>query len=714
MGDEASVWRPRSRVRLAGAVIVALASAIVGVAPAAAGTLTVNVDAWHNGAGCGLFYLWGSVNNFSYDAPCNGYPMALAGPSNGSVSAGTRIGYQTNPPAGITITNANVVANTIDNLNNGKGWGGGGYWAGGGHEWINGDSGETDGPFSSGYWGFSIVCGWSSCSNYAAITLSSIQLTASETRGPGLLAFGSNNLWYQGEHWIWNAPGNPWPITLAASDPSGVCGMFASVNNVESSGPTSLPNTSQWQQCPDPTWTPTSGASVNTRDYVAGAGPLSLQLGATNAAGVQSVVSETLQVDNDPVQLSLSGPTTASTTAGTQDVTATASAGPSGVAIGCSLDGGPEQWQNGTVDRVAVSGAGNHTVSCRAHNGAIDPQGQYAYSSTQSWSLDIGQPTVSAIGFSKVVDQLRCRRVRERIKIPAHLVTMHRHHKLVRIHVRGRTKVEKVERCHPRIVWRREPVWVTVRRHGKPMRVKRMKRVPVALSPHAVVLTKKRVLYGSSTTVSGWLGTTSSIAVGGQPVRIIAAPDNGSGQFTQVATAVTTADGRWTAQIGSGPSRVIEALYDGSPTLLPTTSAAIRTVVPAKVKIRIAPTIVPWGSVIRITGRVLGGYVPTNSNLLRLNVGIGRIGHLEGLPQIQPDGRFLILWKFNAGQGVLHPWFSVGTLSESAFPYGSGGSRRLTITLGEPTPPAAAAHPRQHDHHRAKRHKSRRRRRRKG
>ena len=242
--------RGLSRVKLTLAGIAAVATAIVGVASANAGTFALNIDAWGNGAGCNLFAVWGSVNEFSWDAPCNGYPMSVGGPNNGSVPAGTRVGYQTSAPAGIAIVGANVVANTILNLNDGKGWGGGGYWAGGGHEWIGGSTGENDGPFSSSYWGFSMVCGWSTCSNYAAITLSSIQLIASEGTGPSLAALGSNNLWYQGGNWVWNSPGNSWPITLFASDASGVCSMSAWVNGVQMSGPTSLPNTTQWQQCP--------------------------------------------------------------------------------------------------------------------------------------------------------------------------------------------------------------------------------------------------------------------------------------------------------------------------------------------------------------------------------------------------------------------------------------------------------------------------------
>ena len=130
-----------------------------------------------------------------------------------------------------------------------------------------------------------------------------------------------------------------------------------------------------------------------------------------------------------------------------------------------------------------MAGAGNHVVSCQAHNGAVDPQGQYAYSATRSWSLDIGQPTVSAIGFAKIADALKCARVREQVTVPAHWVTVRRHHKLVRVRKPAHTKTVTVERCHARIVWRRETVLAKVRRHGKLVSVKRTKRVRVAAHP---------------------------------------------------------------------------------------------------------------------------------------------------------------------------------------------------------------------------------------
>ena len=153
---------------------------------------------------------------------------------------------------------------------------------------------------------------------------------------------------------------------------------------------------------------------------------------------------------------------------------------------------------------------------------------------------------------------------------------------------RAHTKTVSVERCHPRIVWQRKTVWVTVRRHGKLVAVKRTKRVRVPLIPHTVMKTKKRVGYGRGTTVTGWLGTASGVAIGGVPVEILTAPNNGQGQFIVAAAAKTAADGAWSAQLGPGPSRLVEAVYGGSASLLPVTSTPVELNVPARITLSVS------------------------------------------------------------------------------------------------------------------------------
>ena len=123
--------------------------------------------------------------------------------------------------------------------------------------------------------------------------------------------------------------------------------------------------------------------------------------------------------------------------------------------------------------QVPVSGIGPHTVSCYAQNNAVDPLVRMAVDDGD-WSLKIGQPTVVGIAFDEARrSALPSRRVR--VRIPGHWITVRRHGKRVKIKTRAHTKVERVMRCHPRTVRRRTVVFVRVRRHGQLVKVKRVK-----------------------------------------------------------------------------------------------------------------------------------------------------------------------------------------------------------------------------------------------
>ena len=775
-----SLKAPRALARLfaptASGVAAALVISLAVVGPAMAGTLQLTFDAYDNAPpGCEIWSTNGD-SAFGMDPPCSEAALGFYGGGGGSLPAGARVGIQTTAPPGIAINSAFVSPYDIYNLNNGQGWGGGSYYAGGGSGWTNGAAYEQDSGFSSSYWGFQMICGFSVCTNYGGIYLNSIVLTATEDQAPGLIALG-NNLWYQGAHDVWNPPGDPWSIALESSDPSGVCSMSAVVNGVTIPGPSASPNTSVWQQCPDQTWT--TGATVDTRDFVGTSGPLSLTLSATNAAGVTSSPSETLDVDNDPVTVSLAtlndpNPSVWVNHAVTLD--ATAHAGPSGVgSLACSVDGAAAQaYPSGGV---TINGTGVHTASCTATNQAVDPQGvpnsgsgsmsikidetppnvliepsdpsnptelvadtsdgqsgvaggsfamrpvgsnvweplstqfnggeligsfddsglagPYQFeatscdnvgncaSRTEQLTLPVRLQASSAVSFQTIVDPLKARKVTKRIRVGYHFKRVRRHGKTVRVKVGGHIKtvtvIKYVERCTRKRV-----------KTGKHHRAIRK----TCKKPHVRLLKTKTVAYGKSFTVHGLLTSAQGVPLAHVPVQVLTAPANGSNNFTPATTAQTDSGGNWVATLPPGPSRIIRAVYGGSATVLPAAGVATARV-RARVRISISPKIVPWGSIIRITGRVRGGYVPTDSKLLQLNVGIGRIGHIEGLPDIRSNGSFVILWKFDAGQGVVHPWFSVGTLPEAAFPYSSASSNRVTVTLGEPTP--------QHSHHRHRR-----------
>ena len=155
--------------------------------------------------------------------------------------------------------------------------------------------------------------------------------------------------------------------------------MWAYVGGVTVEGPSAVPDTSQWQQCPDPTWESGQGASIDTHDYVVRSGLLALSLGAENAAGVASNYGpEQINVDNDPVGVSFGTPNdpNPSTWIGhAVTVDANATAGPSGIGgMSCKSDGGTARSYPATG--LTVDGDGVHTVACTAWNNAVDPQGQ--------------------------------------------------------------------------------------------------------------------------------------------------------------------------------------------------------------------------------------------------------------------------------------------------------------------------------------------------
>ena len=420
-----------------------------------------------------------------------------------------------------------------------------------------------------------------------------------------------------------------------------------------------------------------------------------LTIAGCDAAGVctGTTYTKTIRVDNSHPWVSLPSAGDAPATAGTQYVTATAGGSPSGIAeIDCTVDGGPTQrYSEGGAQQpsaqVPVSGLGVHTVQCSGEDTAVGQDGSHGWStSPATTTLKIGVPTASAISFSKVIHGLRCSRVRTRVKVPAHWVRVRRHHKLVRVRRRAHTKVVRVVRCHARIVRRHVTVWVTVRRHGKKVRVKRRKVVRVVLTPRLVGSATRRVRHGRGTTVSGWLGTYAGIALGGQPVRVLAAADNGLGQFAQTAVATTGADGFWTATLPPGPSRLIEAVYDGGSSTEPSQSAQVHLIVPAKVKLlSVWPRRVPWGGTVRLTGQLVGGYLPPGGALVRLRLGYRSTYNTYGVQEhVGGSGRFSTVASFGPGDARIHRtyWFQIASLPMGNYPYAPAASRRVSVVVG--------------------------------
>ncbi len=150
--------------------------------------------------------------------------------------------WQINAPPGILIDTATIPQIETAGIvsSSAYGWRAADYWSGGHTTWEPSTSQISEGinyPLDSSYFGFKLFCYASKCNNSGYVKVFEVDLTAIENQQPILEALGSNNLWYQTGHWIWNPSGDPWPFLLAASDPSGICNMYALVNELYIQGP---------------------------------------------------------------------------------------------------------------------------------------------------------------------------------------------------------------------------------------------------------------------------------------------------------------------------------------------------------------------------------------------------------------------------------------------------------------------------------------------
>lgn len=197
--------------------------------------------------------------------------------------------------------------------------------------------------------------------------------------------------------------------------------------------------------------------------------------------------------------------------------------------------------------------------------------------------------------------------------------------------------------------------------------------------------------------VSGWLGTADGVALGGQNVTILTAPDDGGKTFAPAVTVLTAANGSWSARLPPGPGRLIEASYAGAPTAEPSVSGLAKLVVPARVQLlSVAPRRIAWGQTVRLTGRLAGGYLPAGGALVRLRIGLGRTFITYGVHEhVTGSGGFTTTYSFGAGLPSTHRtyWFQIASLPMGDYPYAPADSRRLDVIVGG-DPPRAHRRPR--------------------
>ena len=303
-------------------------------------------------------------------------------------------------------------------------------------------------------------------------------------------------------------------------------------------------------------------------------------------------------------------------------------------------------------------------------------------STAKAITLPVRAGAASYVGFGKIINPLKARKVKERIRVGWHYKTVRRHGHKVRIKVGGHFKtitvIKRVERCtHKRVRGRIETV----------------------CHPPRITLAKTKTLaYGKTALIGGIAVTSQGVPLGNQPIAIATAPDNGLKQFRLVRRVRTNANGGWQARLPVGPSRLILAIYPGSATVLPAIGRATLKV-PAQVAVVVTPHRLPWAGTLTIHGHLVGGYIPPKGVALRLLVRYPHSRRPTPLLALRTNarGEFSIKWSYHAGRGVaIYPMWIATTATETDYPFTAGASRHTVVTFGVPTP------------HKKQRHKKRR------
>ena len=695
------------------AIAVSLAASLAAMilaAPAQAGSIWVadgNMSAGPGqSGGCNAFGLGGDLSILSVPSSC---PMSLV--VLGDMPEWQVASWSTTAPPGITINSAFTTNGDVSSSGMADGfaaedfWYTGGAWHGStlapGQQWFNtGLEGSSN--INSQIYGFQITCTENILSGdcppaapvFPVLDVSGIELEGTETSAPSVTGQGS--LWGSSSY-VWNPPGDSWPVTLYASDVSGICSSFANSGSQQLNGPAEPRDTTVWQQCPNPvSWS----FPVDTHSQVPTDGSFQIEVSAINAAGVGGDATKIVRVDNDPVGVSFHSPDDPNPSVWVNHavtVDATPTAGPSQVGgMDCRVDGATARSY--PAAGLTVDGDGVHTVTCTAWNNAVDPQGQ-PNTGTNSMTVHIDEsppsiafepqnphdPTDLVIDTSDTESgvaggsiEMAPTGTSDWTSLPttfdgSHLLAHFDDAGLNGSYTFQATACDNVGNCATnterlplplrlasdsqvsltQIVdpLRRRTVVEKVRRGGRLVTIKVVKLVRqcstrrvrtrqhgwraerICKAPRIHATKTLNVPYGQPVTLHGLYTTAAGVPLPGERVDILAAPDNHSGEFGQIGVATTAANGSWSATLPPGPSRIIRAVTNGTATVLPS-SGQVTTIVPAKILlVRVWPRRVPWGGTVHLVGQLVGGYLPPGGALVRLRIGYGSTYETYGVEE---------------------------------------------------------------------------------
>jgi hypothetical protein len=208
-----------------------------------------------------------------------------------------------------------------------------------------------------------------------------------------------------------------------------------------------------------------------------------------------------------------------------------------------------------------------------------------------------------------------------------------------------------------------------VRRHGKRVRIRRRVTVLRRSAP---------VAFGGRLEIRGRLADRNGHGIAGAPIQVLARSVASAERLEAVAR--TGDDGQFRYTAAGTMSRTLRLAFGGTPLVLPT-QGEVTLRVPAAGSLKAKRRHLLNGQVARFSGVVRSVPLPAGGKLVELQVQLSGRWQTFRTRRTDGAGHWSIPYRFRRTTGVQRYRFRLRLPSEAAYPFATGTSRPLVVTV---------------------------------
>jgi len=189
-----------------------------------------------------------------------------------------------------------------------------------------------------------------------------------------------------------------------------------------------------------------------------------------------------------------------------------------------------------------------------------------------------------------------------------------------------------------------------------------------------------RVAYGARKRLTGRLGTADGSPFPDASVTVFEQKRLPGASFAPIATLKTSRTGRFSFLARRGASRVLRFRYEGTATIRPA-RRDVALGVSASTTFRANRHEVVNGETVRFGGRLRGGTILPEGKLVEVQVLSRRRWRTFATTRADPSGRWRHEYRFDGTRGRVRYLLRARIPRETGYPYATGRSRRVAVTV---------------------------------